>query len=312
MRFDDILKKEYIWIAYLVIPEKGEFMKKELRTEFTKRQYMLFEDFEIYYYSDQNLPQVKMHMHQYYEFYFFIEGDVSIQIEKKLYSLKAGDIVLIPPKKHHRAVIHNAGIPYRRFVLWISEAYCKRLEELSEDYTYFMKEVLETDEYVIHNDIIMFNAIQSKVYQLLEEIQGKRFGRDGFISLEIDNLILYMNRIVYEQKNPKHARDVGNLFQNLISFIDDHLNENLSLDVLAGNFFVSKYHISHVFKDNMGISIYQYIMKKRLQSCRKAMFGDVRISEVYQQFGFKDYSSFYRAFKKEFGLSPKEFKDMIL
>lgn len=285
-------------------------MRKNLRAEFTKRQFMLSQDFEIYYYNDRNLPQGKLHMHHYHEFYFFLEGDVSIRINDQISNLKTGDIVFIPPRVNHQAVIHDFGKPYRRFVLWISEGYCSQLRELSEDYLYFINYVSDTGEYILHNDGITFNTIQAKVFQLLEEIQGGRFGRDIQITLGINGLIIHLNRILYEQRHLKYTTEGNNLYQNLINYIEEHLEEELTLNVLANEFFVSKYHISHIFKDNMGVPIHQYILKKRLSVCKAALLGNVNISEVYQSFGFKDYSSFYRAFKKEFGISPKEFKDM--
>ena len=91
-------------------------------------------------------------------------------------------------------------------------------------------------------------------------------------------------------------------------YIEDHLEEDLTLEKLAAAFYVSKYHIAHVFKDSTGLSVHQYIMKKRLFACKNAIPDCENISDVYLQFGFKDYSSFYRAFKKEFGISPKEYK----
>lgn len=71
-------------------------MKKELRTQFLTRQHMVSKDFEIYYYSDTTLLKVENHAHNYYEFYFFLEGDVSIQIGSDIYPVQFGDIMLIP------------------------------------------------------------------------------------------------------------------------------------------------------------------------------------------------------------------------
>ena len=82
------------------------------------------------------------------------------------------------------------------------------------------------------------------------------------------------------------------LYQNLIYYIEEHLEEELSLEKLAGAFFVSRYYVAHVFKEQAGISVHQYILKKRMQASREAILGGENISQVYERFGFRDYSSF--------------------
>ena len=111
-------------------------------------------------------------------------------------------------------------------------------------------------------DRITFNAIQSKLLRLIEEVRSDRFGRDAQIPLYVNDLLLYLNRLVYERLHPQKSRTEESLYQNVAAYIEEHLDEDLSLEKLAGEFFVSKYHIAHVFKDNLGLSIHQYITKK--------------------------------------------------
>ena len=283
-------------------------MKKNLQTNFSTRQYMLSKDFEIYYYNDFGGTRTALHRHDYYEFYFFIEGDVSLMVYGKDNVLKTGDVAIIPPGTQHQAIVHSSEKPYRRFVFWISKEYSQKLFGLSPSYGYIMQHAGVNHDYIIHNDVISFNTIQSKVFNLINEIHSDRFGKDAAISLSVNDLILHLNRILYEKNNPVLRTDDGSLYRSISGYIDDHLDEDLSLDNIARQFYVSKYYISHLFKDSTGLSIHQYIIKKRLAACRNAIIGNSEICDTFSLYGFKDYSSFYKAFRKEFGMSPRACK----
>lgn len=113
----------------------------------------------------------------------------------------------------------------------------------------------------------------------------------------------------------KHQKtfDQGlDFYEGLVVYIENHLNEELSLDQLAKHFFISKYHIAHVFKENMGISIHQYILKKRLNACKESIQSGEKVSKAYSLYGFKDYSTFYKAFKAEYGMTPNEYKKQFV
>lgn len=285
-------------------------MKSKIQTPFTRRQHMLSKYFEIYYYSDTSHHNVDMHTHDYYEFYFYMEGDVEFEIDDRNQVLKSGDFVIVPPQTMHRAFVRDTTLPYRRFVFWISSDYARQTAERFPDFGY-MLDYLERDrhKHIFHNDPVSFNAVLSKTLQLLEEIHGDHFARSAAIEIRVEDLLLLLCRTVHDRVNPSSRKTSLRLHEQVMAYIDENPEEDISLDSLASRFYVSKYHIAHTFKENLGISVHQYLLKKRLAACRDALLMNEKISEVCLSYGFKDYPSFYRAFRKEYGMSPKEYKE---
>lgn len=93
----------------------------------------------------------------------------------------------------------------------------------------------------------------------------------------------------------------------MITYINEHLSERLTLDGISGRFFVSKYYLIREFKNYTNTSVYQYILSKRIIYAKMLLQTGASPTDVYLRCGFQDYSSFYKAFRKETAISPQQY-----
>ena len=270
-------------------------MPKRQSSQFNTRQYMLSEDYEVFYYSDTHFRSVGSHSHDYYELYFFEEGAMTMVIDEKPYPLRPGDVIVIPPGMDHRAILRDPDKPYRRFVFWQSKPFLEALEARSPDLGYLLRRAEDRGRYVYHFDPVTFNAIRTRLFTLLDEVHADRFGKGTAIDLCISDLLFFLGRTVHEQDQRRNKKEQLNRYEAITHYVDEHLDEPLSLDALARHFYLSKYYLVHLFRENTGLS---------------AMQGGTAVGEAYRQWGFCDYSAFYRAFRKEYGMSPSAYLEL--
>lgn len=282
-------------------------MKKQYRSEFNQRQNMTRDNYEIYYYSDTHFQSVSPHKHDYYEFYFPVSGKIEMEIRGKRIRLDNRSTAVIPPATTHRAVTENDERSYCRYVFWISASYFRQLREKMPSLAYIAEQA-EAGRYIHHFSDYEYTSIQSKILRLIEEDKADRYGHDAFTDIVICDLLMTLSRLVHEQDHPLNREKDTDTVQAMIEYIDQHLEEDLSLETLGEQFYISKYYAAHEFKERTGISVHQYILKKRLQRCADEIKTGKPVSRICTEYGFQDYSSFYRAFRKEYNVSPKEYQ----
>lgn len=292
--------------------ERGSVTMPNGPTTFDARQIVKRPEFDLQYRRDSYLKKVDLHHHDFYEIFFLISGDVTYTIESKLYKVEPGDILLISPKELHQIYIRPEREAYERYVLWVDPRAIKRLSTKHTDLTL----CLDPGCPRYRNQLHMTPEDRRRIYEIVEKLYGElhdgEFGGELMPECLLTLLLVEINRVAQREAPP--AGDVTRVSQvvgQVVEYISRHYGESLRLEELAGRFFVSKYHLSHEFNRLVGTSVHRYILKKRLQIARAMMAQGVKPSQVWTECGFGDYTGFYRAFKAEYGITPREYAQSV-
>lgn len=269
---------------------------------------MLSGKYEVYHYRDARLDDVEVHHHDFYEVYFFLSGNVDYTIEGRNYHLLPGDLLLIGPMELHQPHITQERQPYERIVLWMRRGY---LEGLSTPQA-SLSQCFDTSRPEHKNLLRLRQSQRQEISTMMEKLLAES-GSDAYASelladATLISLLVEINRIAAGSVESHEIPDKSSaVITEVLAYINDHYHEELSLDALASKFFISKYHLSHEFNRLVGTSVYRYIIQKRLVIARQMLSNGLAPTDVYQHCGFGDYANFYRAFKAEYHISPKEY-----
>lgn len=272
---------------------------------FDPRQKMLRPDFEVAHKWDTDLREVELHHHDFYEVDFLVSGDVTYVIESRVYRLQPGQMLIINPRELHQVYIRPDSAPYERYMLWIAPQLLQKLSREQTDLSQCFDMSRPNYGNLLHLPPQQKKLVPAMMESLLREQAQPGFGSELLQQNLLTELMIHINRLA-EFSDAAQA-DESTVVAKAIDYINLHYHEPLSLEALAERFYVSKYHLSHEFTKQMGVGIYQYIQKKRLLIARQLMAEGQKPMEVYAQCGFGDYPAFFRAFRKVYGLSPREF-----
>ena len=275
---------------------------------FSSRQHMRRRTFEIYRYQDTYLNEVALHHHDFYEVYMYLSGNVNYTVESRSYRLTEGDVLLISPMELHQPMFSGENQKYERFVLWIDKAYLQQYSQLGFDLSRCFDPKAPGYTNLIRPDALSRQFLIFLMEQLQRESESGEFASELSAQAYLVQMLVTLNRLAQRQPKIMEMRDKSeSVVTGVLNYINNHYNEDLSLDLLANKFFISKYHLSREFNRLVGTSVYRYIIQKRLVIAKQLMGEGVPSTSVYQQCGFGDYSNFYRAFKAEYQISPKEY-----
>ena len=268
--------------------------------------------FEVYHYRDENIKEVALHHHDFYEIYFFLSGNVSYNIESRSYRLSSGDVLVISPQELHQPVFSPEKQHYERYVLWISESFLQQYVLQDQDLSQCFHTTRPGHTNLIRPDGVSRELLNYLFQQLVREQDSEEFAAELSCLSLLAQLLVVVNRMALRAgRAPEPRENADSVVYRILTYINEHYSEDLTLDFLANEFFLSKYHLSREFSRVVGTSVHRYIVQKRLIMARQLMAAGTSTSEVSQLCGFGDYSNFYRAFTGEYQISPRKYQEEL-
>lgn len=278
---------------------------RERSQRFDPRQTMHTDTFEVFHYREPRPVDVEVHHHDFYEVYLLLAGQVEYWVEGRIVRMQPGDLLLINPMELHRPVIRNEDQIYERIVIWIDKAY---LEGLDVQLSSCFDTALPTHTNLLRPSASELPALMARMGELVREYYSQELGSGLSAYGLFLQIMVQLNRMAAHSTNRQESqKQVSRLVRQVLRYIGEDIGRPMTLDDLAARFYVSKYHLSHAFSAEVGVSVYRYILLRRLVMARQLLAAGESASQVCRSCGFSDYTSFYRAFKSEYGISPRDY-----
>ena len=274
---------------------------------FDIRQTMHNQTFEIFRYKDAYLKEVALHHHDFYEVYFFLSGNVQYNIESRSYLLTPGDVLLISPMELHQPMFGSEQREYERIVLWIDKQFLEGFSLPEESFASCFDTGSPNHTNLLRPEGVSRQFLTFLFEQLISESSSEEPYQEICSLSYLSQILVLLNRLALKQRGENPVAAPDSTVYSVLGYINEHYSETLSLDDLANRFFISKYHLAREFQRLVGTSVHRYIVQKRLVMAKQMLSQGMPSSEVYQHCGFGDYSNFYRAFKAEYQISPKDY-----
>lgn len=266
-----------------------------------------YKDEQLYFHhSATRHPQdseFRMHIHEQFEIFYFISGDAAYLVEGSEYSLEPGSLLIMQQTESHKVKI-LADKPYERFSLHFSPAFLDSIDPMHRLLTPFINRMIGQN-----NLYLPFEFQGNQPLELLEAMcvpVSSVADRRLEIAIHLYPLLGIIRHAFLQKQQHSMESPPLSPAEELVAYINLHLFDDLSLDFLSNHFFLSRSQLGRLFKQATGSSVWDYIIIKRLMAARNKIKSGTPAYAACQQCGFRDYSSFYRAYVQRFGNSPQK------
>ncbi len=234
-------------------------------------------------------------------FTYLIRGRGHILVEDNYSELHAGDIIIVDPHEIHRSYFCGDPI-HERISVYVRPAFG---EELGLDGKVLFKAFRDRPSgqgNVIPAAVAKQTGLQDL---LMKTCKPKDAAEEAMLRLQVAQALLLLGKAL--QSAPQSASDP--LISAVLEYVNAHLREPLTTANIADALFVNKSYLCRRFKQYMGVTLHQYISKKRICLAIDLLESGLSCTEACFQSGFGNYSGFYKYYQRYTGASPAEKKN---
>ncbi len=279
------------------------------RSEVGKRGY-LNEGFRLFHLKDSRAQKLEYHYHEFDKLILMLGGSVTYVVEGVTYFLKPWDVLLVQHNLIHRAMI-DPQEPYERVVIWLGRDWITARSDPGQRLDTCFDTARERGFHLLRTGGARRAQYMQTIQSLEEALRSEEFGAARMADTLCQQLLVAVNRDLISSRTAAEAQDsyrVDPKMEEVLRYIAAHLREELSVELLARQFFMSRYYLMHRFKEVTGYTLHQYITQKRLLAAAESIRAGVPVMKAAEQSGFSEYSTFLRAFRKTFQISPRDFQ----
>ena len=249
---------------------------------------------------------ISLHSHDFFEvIYCRSAADVEYLVGAERYRLQKGDIVFIPPGIPHCPILPDKmPEPYRRDVIRMSKEFVANMFSLDVDNS--TEDV--SGSFLLRTAGTQWDYLGDLFYQGNLESEKKQVGWELALIANTTKIMVYLHRAVNEHSATPLKAEKPELLDQVLEYIEQHLHEKITLGEVAHQFYVSQSTITQTFRNKLGLSFYRCVTQARLIAAKRLIEGDQSLEAIAEAVGFMDYSAFYRAFKQEYGISPRQYR----
>ncbi|MCS7460710.1 AraC family transcriptional regulator [Paenibacillus doosanensis] len=253
-------------------------------------------------------PKMDFHLHDRFEIYFFIAGDVQYFIEKSVYPLAYGDLLIMNNRELHKATFRSDA-PYENIVIHFDP---EAIRQLTSAFAFDLLDCFtnrpQGEQNKIHLHPHQLEEIVALYHKMDSLFQEPDDGSELLLAAYCTELLVLLNRAFRHNFSPLPSSVAPEKLAPVLDYIDHHLDHDLSLEALEQQFFMNRYYLSRLFRQSTGSTIHEYILLKRIARAKKLLFEGHNVTDACQLSGFNDYSNFIRMFKRFVGVPPGQYR----